>query len=213
MMNRFLWQILFCFLTALSSNELGMCGDLVDQDRDELWRVVVRSHLIVAGVPKVPVEAVRASTASPSGCYIPIEVKCHDVLKGPIRDVIELQWYSKGNTSPTAARVMDMDGRKMLFFSVQSHHGSQTRYYFVSGMTSSLRLSTPEHLEQTRSELRNQRRLLDTFVARFQPRDVPLYSRVKDLIDATTRGESEVNAFSELESLGSPAVPAIVMLI
>ncbi|MCI0483378.1 MAG: hypothetical protein L0Y78_02225, partial [candidate division NC10 bacterium] len=41
----------------------------------------------------------------------------------------------------------------------------------------------------------------------------PLDGQVKDLIDATTRKETQMDAFRQLEELGPKAVPAIIMLM
>lgn len=185
-----------------------------DPDCDTIWRVVAQSHVIVTGTLQVPVESVRKSISSKKYEYVQINVICDQVLKAKARKTISVRWYTEPNEySPSAERVMALDGKKVILFLVEADDEAAKGFYFVSGTFCALSEANTGLVERIRSEVKMQRDLSEGLAKVFPPKDEPLYAKVKGLIEATTHKDTQMAAFRDLEALGPKGVPAIILLM
>jgi hypothetical protein len=180
----------------------------------ELWPLVAKSHLIVTGTLIVPVEQIRACLISNEHRYVELIVITDQFLKGNAAEQLAIRWYTEPRDyAPHPEHVMSFDGKKSFLFLVHVDDDPAGAFYFVRNAGPALSDLEEAFLEQLQSEITVQRELLARFEEIFPPDDEPLSDRVANLIEATTREATQSRAFRRLETLGSRAVPAIIMLM
>jgi hypothetical protein len=185
-----------------------------DVKPQDIWRLVAGSHAIVIGTLHVPIGSVRTGLASNHHGCVGIDVACERNLKGTTRQSIRVYWSTRpGKHWPTPERVMAMDGKRAILFLIGFGEAETKSFYFAGDTPRALSDPEARLVEQVECEVAAQRDLLGRFDRLFPPEKEPLYSKVKGLIDATTRKETQMAAFRELEALGPRGVPAIIMLM
>jgi hypothetical protein len=181
---------------------------------EEIWPLVARSHVIATGTLGVPVEAIRACLSSKQHKYVELTVSRDKVLKGNPPATFPVRWFTRPEKNgPDPEYVIKLNGKRVLLFLLEVDETSAKGLYFAGDMTRALVETNTGLLEQVRGEVAAQQKLLKRFDDAWPPAREPLHARVKDLIDAATRKDTQMVAFRQLEELGEKAVPAIIMLM
>jgi hypothetical protein len=181
---------------------------------DAIWPLVAQSHVIATGTLNVPVDHIRSCLASNQHGYAEISVSMDQAPKGTPPKTFVVRWFTKARDyAPAPDRVIALNGKKAMLFLVDVDDAPVSGYYFAGFTPRALSDAGDAQVEQVRREVTAQQQFLAQFSKAFPPAEEPLYERVKDLVDATTRRDSQMAAFRELEELGQKAVPAIIMLM
>jgi len=182
--------------------------------RDEIWLLVAESKVIATGTLGVPVESIRAHLSSKKHDYVELTVHRDESLKGEHPVDFKVRWFTKPvRYSPDPEHVIELDGKKVLLFLVKVDKGSTKGLYFAAQAPGALVEADAKRIEEVRREIMLQKELLARFQELAPPEKEPLYRKVKELIDAATSKETQMDAFRQLEDLGPKAVPAIIMLM
>jgi hypothetical protein len=104
--------------------------------------------------------------------------------------------------------------RRTTFKIVTPSSGESGKRFHFAG-SSPHALAEPAELlcKKVASEILLQQKTLDAFEKLVPPVDQALLEKVRKLIDATTRKESQMDAFRQLETLGWNGVPAMILLM
>lgn len=183
-------------------------------DDSELWPLVAKSQVIATGTMSVPVEHIRACQALNRHDYTEIRVTLSEKLKGNPSATFVVRWYTgSSGDAPGAEQVIALDGKKVLLFLADIDEGEGKGHYFAGYTTRALAGADSKQIERVQAEVLAQKQLLARFPEMYPPEGEPLYEKVRNLINATTNKETQVEAFRALEELGPKGVPAIVMLM
>ena len=181
---------------------------------DALWPLVAQSDVIVTGTMAVPVDHIRSCLASNKHAHAEINVTLWEALKGKTPETFVVRWYTEPRDyAPDPERVIALAGKRVLLFLVDVEDAPVRGYYFAGYTPRALADAAPAQVQEVQNEISAQRQLLAGFSEAFPPAEEPFLRKVKSLIDATTRKDSQMAAFRELEELGPKAVPAIIMLM
>jgi hypothetical protein len=136
-------------------------------------------------------------------------------LKGDVPSRFIVRWYTEPRDyAPSPKHVIDLDGKRALFFLLDVEDSQGGVFYFAGRTPGALSVPDATLLQRVQDEVQTQERLLTQFDEIFPPDREPLYQRVKELFDMTTRRSgTQVSAFRQLQELGPQAVPAIIMLM
>jgi len=179
-----------------------------------MWSLVAQSHIIATGTLNVPVDHIRSCLASNQHAYAEIRVNIDETIKGRPPAVFVIRWYTEPRDyAPAPESVIALNGKTAMLFLVDVDDAPVSGYYFAGYTPRALSDAGEAHVTQVRREVTAQQQLLAQFWKAFPPSNEPLYDRVKNVLDATTRKDSQMSAFRELEELGPKAVPAIIMLM
>jgi hypothetical protein len=181
---------------------------------DALWPLVAKSHVIVTGTLDVPVDQIRSCLTSNRHAYAEINVTRDETLKGNPPESFVVRWHTEPRDyAPDPKLVIALDGKRALLFFANVEDAPTRGYYFAGYTPRALAVASETLIEHVQHEAFAQQKFLGRFSEVFPPAEEPLYDRIKGLIDATTRKDSQMAAFRELEQLGPKAVPAIIMLM
>ncbi|MEO8616327.1 MAG: hypothetical protein ABI600_14370 [Luteolibacter sp.] len=181
---------------------------------EDTWPLVARSQVIVIGTLDVPVERIREFQSSGKHDYLNLTVKTDQVMKGNVAREFNVSWFTKPRSdSPDPEQVIGLNGKNVMLFLSVSHEDRKETLYFAADSTKAVTEYSEKLQQRVLSEIALQRKVL---AARDQAVAVPnpaIFQKVKKLIDATTRKESQKDAFKQLEALGWDGVPSIIMLM
>lgn len=200
---------------------------------DAIWPVVAQAEVITTGKLAVPAERIRSCLSSNHHDYVEIRVARGTAIKGNPPEDFVVRWYTEPRDyAPDPNDVIALNGKDVILFLVnatdeveedgmpvtildfKAEEPYADAYFYFAGYTpQALIPSSAAELEDVQHEASTQQQLLANFSEAFPPSEEPLYTKVRKLIDATTRKDSQMAAFRELEKLGSKAVPAIIMLM
>ena len=181
---------------------------------EEIWPLLAKSTIIATGALTVPVEFIRSRLSSNRHDFVEIHVARDEVLKGTVAPTFTVRWYTApSHWDPDAERVIAFNGKRALLFLVEGEDPAANELYFGGYTPRSLSDPDVVLLQQVQREVSAQRDLLAQFDELVSAAEEPLYEQVKHLIDETTRPDTQMTAFRQLEELGAKAVPSIIMLM
>jgi hypothetical protein len=185
-----------------------------DATSDKIWRLVAKSHLIVVGIPQVPIASIRQSIATKDYKYLEIIVRCDHSLKATVGKTVAVRWYTGAeHRFQGSEELMAINGKQAVFFLIESDDPSGKGFYLVDDTRFAFVEAKAAFIARVCAEVKSQQELLRQFDRTFAPKGEPLYVRVKSLIDATTRKDTQMAAFRDLEALGLKGVPAMILLM
>jgi hypothetical protein len=179
---------------------------------DELWALIAESQIVATGMLEVPVAEIRSRIESHKPEYVGLILKNAKALKGSAPSEIPIRWYTDARGyALRPERIISLNGRNAVLFLIKVDEESVKGFYFAGDTPKAIADADAGFLEKVRAEVSAQEQILKSFDNRFPPANEPLYQKVKDEIDATTRKSTQMGAFRQLEQLGEKGVPAIIM--
>jgi hypothetical protein len=193
--------------TCLVSNESVLAQGAAAQ---EVWKVVAQSHVIVDGVPDVPVDEIEKANRSGNHDYICVAVRVTKCIKGDdcpetilIRYFTRPAWYS-----PSGQTLANLNRQKSVMFLVKADTG----IYFVQ-TPKAIQSSSQGLIDRLSAEVSAQKKITKQFARYFRPQNEPVYTKVRALMESMLDRRTEEKAFADLEAIGQSAVPAMIMLM
>lgn len=182
---------------------------------EDTWPLVAKAEVIVTGTLDAPVEQIRSSISSGTGAKVYLNVRTDEVIRGGVTKEFSISWHAEEvHYSPSPEQVMKLNGRKVLLFLFKSSdEGGSTRYCFAGSTPHALVESSDALQQRVRSEILVEQKVLAKFEDSAPPVEAAMLGMVRALIDATTRKESQMEAFGKLEALGWDGVPAMILLM
>ena len=179
----------------------------------ELWKLVARSHVIVDGVPDVPLDEIEKANHSGKHDYINVAIHVTKCIKGDdCPQTIVVRYFTRpAPYSPSGQILAELNGQKSVFF-LSKVDVSAPGFYFVQRPTA-IQPFSQEFIDRLSTEVSAQRKIINQFVRYFRPESEPVYAKVRALIERTLNPRTEEKAFAELEAMGQSAVPAMIMLM
>lgn len=180
---------------------------------EETWPQVVRSQVIVIGTLNVPLERIKECLATKHD-YVDLTVKTDKMLTGNAAEAFKVSWFTKpGTDSPDLEQVIRSNGKKVMLFLSVSNANQRKIFYFAGNSPKSLAEPSEEFQQQVVREIALQRKVLAAPAQAIAAPNPAVLRQVRELIDATTRKETQMDAFKRLEALGWDGVPSIIMLM
>jgi hypothetical protein len=210
---RMAWLITFVLISTR-----GWCDSPPIPKFDEISSLAAKSDLIVTGTLQVPIQEIQQSVSSGMHKYVKIDVTCDRALKGLAPETARVTWFTESRPgAPSPSRIIELDGKRAVLFLTDLRVKDATRpreeIRFAGDTPRALSDADPRLLKKVRQVLSMRGDMLAQFDALFPPAKEPLYAKVKELVDATTRADTQMSAFRDLEALGPKGVPAIVMFL
>jgi hypothetical protein len=200
------------FLFLLGAT-IRVCADYHPKP-EETWPLVATAKVIVTGSLSVPVEEIRKCQASTKHAHVNLTVKRDQVLKGSVPEEFTVKWFTRpAHHSPDPERVMQLDGQKVMLFLTLLGDEPGREFYFAGSSPQALTEPGEPLQKQVRSEILLQQKVLGAIEKSIPPVDHALLGKVGKLIDATTRKDTQTDAFRQLEALGWDGVPAMILLM
>ena len=180
-----------------------------------LWKLIAQSHVIIVGVPVVPVDQFEPAQRTGHGRYIDFDTPVQQCLKGdPCPETMTTRYYIYGEShSPLDAALVSANGKESILFLLTglSSNVAHSANYFAGHTHTALQTASPELIQDISAEVAAQREIVRRFGENFPVRNEPLYEKVKALIEGTLNPRKQKKAFAQLEALGKAAVPAMIM--
>ncbi len=207
-------------LAALAVSKItagASCAELTASSAgidDKIWPLVAKSHVIVTGILNVPVDTIKSNLSSNKHNYVELNITPDLVLKGNLTTPFSVRWFTEPRDYlPSPEHVISLNGKKVLLFLIYVDNAPVNGLYFAGYTPQALSLPESGLIDRIRREVAVQQKILKYFKEEFPPSKEPLYTKVKQLIDKTTKKDTQMAAFTELENLGPNSVPAIIMLM
>lgn len=209
LISRSMWFVVVWLLAAPQLNVAASAPKT-----DTIWRLVAKSHLIVIGTPQIPIESIQESISSKKYEYVNITVACDQTLKGTARKTVVVRWYTRPEPGSLGLKELTaLRGKPAVLFLIEVDEKGSEGFYLAGNTPSAFSEANTVLTERVRVEVNAQRNLLERFDKVYPPQDEPLCSKVKALVDATTKKDTQLAAFHELEALGTKGVPAMILLM
>jgi hypothetical protein len=192
---------LFTFLLFLCS--LGWLHAEYHPKPGEIWPLVARSQVIVIGTLGVPLERIQECLSTNKHDHVNLTVKTEKMLMGNAAEAFKVSWFTDSrNNSPDPEQVIRSNGKKVMLFLSVSHEDQMERYYFAGDSTESLAESGEEFQQKVLLEIELQRKVIAAPAQAVEAPNPVVLQKVRKLIHATTRKESQMDAFKQLEASG-----------
>jgi hypothetical protein len=180
-----------------------------------LWNLVAQSHMIIVGIPIVPVDQFEPAQRTGHGRYIDFETSVQQCLNGvPCPETIPGRHYIYADArlgSIDQALVSANGTASVLFLLTGLSSDGRPANYLAGHTAAAVQPATPELIREITLEVAAQQEILRRFPANFPAGNEPLSGKVKALVDAMLNRRKQKKAFAELEALGTAAVPAMIM--
>ncbi len=100
-------------------------------ENPDLWRLVAKSHTIVAGRLTVPVEQIQEAIASGEGRYVNITVTETRAVKGtpPTSPVVVVYWTEPSTYEPPFSLLDKLNGKEAILFLIQSDEAGPNSFF------------------------------------------------------------------------------------
>jgi hypothetical protein len=196
---------LLCFGVPASAETAG----------EELWKLVAQSHLIVVGVPTVPIDQIETAQRAGKHDYVDIVVRVNKSLKGDERaEAIAIRYYSEPRSySPSLRTLTELNGKGCVLFVIKSDEEGVQGFYFAGNTPKAIETASSQFIVQVGDEVLAQKQITNHFGQIFRPENEPSCGKVRPLIEAMLSRHTEEKAFAELEAMGKDAVPAMIMFM
>jgi hypothetical protein len=179
------------------------------------WQLVAKSHTILSGTLKVPIQDIKSALSSGSHKYIVVEIAPKQLIKGKLGEEIpSVRYYTQPRDyAPRPESVIALDGREAIIFLVYSDDPYAKGFYFSGSTPKVLQPFDSKTFNEIKKEVDNQYEVLRNFEKRFSPEKDKLFPKVKRLVESTLDPEKEHVSFKELERLAMKGVPSIIILL
>ncbi|PTX95716.1 hypothetical protein [Opitutus sp. ER46] len=179
---------------------------------DEAWPLVANSSIIASGVLSVPIKEVQSQLSSKKYDYVELSFHVGTTIKGAAASPeLKIRWFTEPKSyAPSPDDVMALNGKKVLVCLLAVDDPAVKGLYFAGYTPCALTKFDPVLFGQLRDEAAVQRRLLQHFNEAFPVQNQPAFEKVRSIIAAMTREETETDSFNRLLRMGPTAVPAII---
>ncbi len=177
----------------------------------DLWRLVAKSHTIVSGQLRVPLDQIKEAIAAGEGRYVDISVSEPHAIKGPAPagKVVVRYWTEPQAYAPSTALLEELAGKDTILFLFQFDEAGPDNYF--TRAPNALHAFSAEGLAAVAAEVKAQEAILKAY-QRTGTEDADV-RRVKKLVNSLTKSRKAEGALAELQSLGKESVPAMIHLM
>jgi hypothetical protein len=207
-------SLLVLLLVTFGLTEICLAAPVVSPAYND-WQTVANADIIVEARLSVPVVQINEQLKSKQYDYVTVHAVVPSYLKGAAtKKSLSFVYYPQPDKyQPSPDALVALDGLPAVIFLQHSSDTGTDNLYLAGNSQNSILPTTPFVDQQVRQEIANERDILTEFPNSREGAPDDCQDHVASLIKQILVKRSEIDAFAELEELGTPAVPSIIRLM